>query len=90
MKIMGMNKNSTSILARKPNRPARRGRDVSVSLIVGLTAPVSETAVAVPSSRAVVIDSRVARGSDPDLAATGAGGGEFGFLIAFKPGRDHP
>ena len=74
-----MNKNSTSILDRKPNRPALRGRCVSFSPLVGLSAPVSETAVADPSSTEVVIDSRVTLGLDAGCDAAGSGGGGSGF-----------
>ena len=84
MKIMGMNRNSTSILARKPNRPALRGRCVSVSPLAGLSAPVPETAVADPSSTVVVIDSKVALGSDAGCDAAGSGGGESGFETTIR------
>ena len=81
MKIMGMKRNSNSILARRPNRPRLRGGRVAAPAAVGFIVPVAEMAVAEVSSTVRAIGSKVDRGSDAGFAPAGSSDTVFGIEV---------
>ena len=76
MKIMGMKRNSNSILARRPNRPRLRGGRVAAPAAVGFIVPVAEV-----SSTVRAIGSKVDRGSDAGFAPAGSSDTVFGIEV---------